>query len=149
MEKNKNVDVLEVLRKAAEAERKRRKTAIECLEKLTEQLTESFLPLLGDRFDGDGYNAVEEIGWNLYFRYAPHHGAEEVEREGFYFDPSQHLVWGKELSSLRGRVFWRQIRRILAWADNLPAKIREIEEERKSNIARLEKIVAAIATIEE
>jgi hypothetical protein len=143
-----NVDVLAMLRKAAEAEKKRRSKAVEYLEQLTKELTEAFLPLLGDQFDGAGYNSVEKIGWNLYFRYSPHYGEKEIETEGFYYDLGQHLVWGKTLTTLRGRLFWKQVRKILDWLDNLHETLDDLEMTNKTRLAGLEKIVAAIQAIE-
>lgn len=140
-------NVLEVLRKAATKERKRRAVAIVCLEELTKQLAEAFSPLMGDGFDGSGYNAIHSITNDLYFRYKRHEGAENYELEGFYFDPRQNQVWGKEITFLQGKDFWHQVARILAWVDELPDLLSRLESSRNLHFMRLKKIIAAIQAI--
>lgn len=144
-------DVLEMLGKEAQAEKKRRKIAIECLEKLTPVLTEAFVPLAGTKFHNDEYNSVVNIDGELYFRYAPHEGKTKIEKEGFYVDRSSYFaLWGEDVSSLQGQEFWLQVEAILVWiAQRIPMELRETREERNTKLARLEKIVAAIATIED
>lgn len=145
-------NVLGMLRMAAAAERRSRKKAVICLEGLTKQLAEAFLPLFGDKRDDDDFpNAVVSIDRELYFRYAPHYGEEKDENEGFYIDRDRYLnVWGESLLSLRGKEFWHQVVQITNWAYyNLPEMINELEEVHAARLDRLQNIVGAIQELKE
>ncbi len=152
--------LLEKLQAISEKEKKRRAQAVECIERITEAITEPLAELFGQLPDGDIEQSGTEAVWvprfnkesgeysfrvtRLYFRYGMHYGDEAREHPGFYINP-QYLFWGDDLTDVKGAAFWEAVKQICDWLTNyLPGYIGKHDKSRDSRLQYMQEITEYI-----
>ena len=136
------MEALQMLKREAEKENKRRAQAIKLLEQITEEIAEPLAELLGEDEYNDVFKGFIWVHRGLYFRYVEHREEKDVEKVGFYLTDDLP-IWGRPLEDVKGRLFWQYIIEICEWIENLPAFIQELDKGRES-FSYLKKIAEAI-----
>lgn len=132
------VKLQEKVEEMVQGEGRRRKIALEYVEKVTDILEKTGPDLWGSgdaiEFPGAVFlTRVKKDGkiraTDIYFRYKSHAGESSVESPGFYSSwDTGFPLWGKPLDDLRGKEFWYAIQVVIEW---IPQIVEEIETKSK------------------
>jgi hypothetical protein len=140
-------ELQEKIKRMLEGEKKRREVAL----KFIGELHETLLPIACEMWSPGTENdkrqdADSTAVWiwkirkgkkrltDLYYRYEPWQGDNEIECQGFYFVGKYNYgmpVWGEELSNVKGKDFWYCIQILIEWIPLLTGLIDKKNDSRE------------------
>lgn len=132
-----------------DGESKRRDTALEWVDEVTEILEEVAEDVWGkgDNFGGMPSNTItltkldrenNAVDSSIYFRYVGYSGPRDSEAIGFYDNSYTFAnVGGTPLSDLQGKDFWLAIRVIMDWIPQLTKTLDKVENTRNALLDKL------------